>query len=71
MRLVSTKSITPLPNAPLLTRKEAAASLNIAIRSLDHLITAKEIKVVKVTGKLIRIRPSSLEDFLSAREGGK
>jgi excisionase family DNA binding protein len=55
-------------NAPLLTRKEGAASLNIALRSLDHLIAAKEIRVLKI-GKSIRITPAAIADFIAAREG--
>lgn len=61
--------LAPLPNAPLLTRKQGAASLNIALRSLDHLITAKEIRVLKI-GKSIRITPAAIADFIAAREGG-
>jgi len=69
MRLVKSLRPAPLPNAPLLTRKQGAACLNIALRSLDHLITAKEIPILKI-GKSIRIRPAAIEDFIFAREGG-
>lgn len=55
------------PPAPLLSRKQAAAYLNIAIRSLDQLITAKEIRIVRI-GKTIRITPAALADYIAKRE---
>ncbi len=68
MRLVKSLRITPPSDAKLITRKQAASSLNIALRSLDHLISAKEIPICRI-GKSIRIRPAAIEDFISAREG--
>lgn len=54
--------------APLLKRKQFADALGMAVRTVDYLIAAGEIPVVRI-GKAIRIRPAALENFIAAREG--
>lgn len=54
-------------NATLLTRKEAAESLRQSVRMVDMLIASGELPAVRI-GRSVRIRPSAIEYFISARE---
>ncbi len=51
----------------LFTRREAALELSIVTRTLDRLITAGEIKVVRI-GKSTRLTSAALDTFIEARE---
>ena len=53
--------------APLLTRREAAESLRQSVRMIDMLIASGELPAVRI-GRSVRIRPSSLDYFVEARE---
>ncbi|GAA5477271.1 helix-turn-helix domain-containing protein [Haloferula helveola] len=53
---------------PLLTRNEAAEALAISLRLFDSLVAKGEIPVIRI-GKSVRIRPSTIEYFIEAREG--
>lgn len=53
--------------APLLTRQQAAASLGVALRTLDTLAAKGELPFVKI-GRAVRFRPSALESFVDANE---
>jgi len=56
-----------IATAPLLTRQESAERLNQSVRTIDNLIAAGELQVVRI-GRSIRIRPSAIEYFIEARE---
>lgn len=51
----------------LLTKKEASRVLASSLRTVDGLIASGNLQVVRI-GKSVRIRPSELERFISARE---
>ena len=53
--------------SPLLTRQESAERLSQSVRTVDKLIEAGELPVVRI-GRSIRIRPSAIEYFIEARE---
>ncbi len=54
--------------ALLLTRKEAAKILCVSLRTVDELISNGGILVVRI-GRSVRIRLSTLERFIEAKEG--
>lgn len=56
-----------LANAQLLTRREAAECLRQSVRMVDMLIASGELPAVRI-GRSVRIRPSAIEYFISARE---
>lgn len=56
-----------LQESALLTRKETAAHLKIALRSLDVFVKSGELSVVRL-GKTVRIRPGALDEFITARD---
>jgi excisionase family DNA binding protein len=51
---------------PLLTKKQAAAVLNISEKSLDRRIVAGKITIIK-DGGVIRIAPEDLEKYIADR----
>lgn len=51
----------------LLTREEAAEALCQSVRSIDYLIAAGELPAVRI-GRSVRVRPSSIDYFVEARE---
>jgi excisionase family DNA binding protein len=53
--------------AQLLTRREAAECLRQSVRMVDMLIASGELPAVRI-GRSVRIRPSAIEYFISARE---
>lgn len=52
---------------PLLTRKEVAFALGLAVRTVDYHIANGKIAAVRI-GKSIRIRPDALEAFIASSE---
>ena len=52
--------------APLNTRRDAAARLNVSLSTVDRLIRTGELPVVKLE-RNVRIRPSDLEAFIEER----
>lgn len=56
-----------IANATLLTRREAAECLRQSVRMVDMLIASGELPAVRI-GRSVRIRPSAIEYFISARE---
>lgn len=54
----------------LMTRKEAAESLGVALRTVDALTASGDLPVVRI-GKAVRFRPSALELFCEANETRK
>lgn len=58
---------TMFASSSLLTRREAAQSLRQSVRMVDMLIAAGELPAVRI-GRSVRIRPSAIEYFISARE---
>ena len=54
--------------APLLTRKEAAITLGVSLRTVDELISTGDLPVVRLAKKCVRIRPSALDYLIEARE---
>lgn len=57
-----------LAHTPLLTRKETAKILCVSLRTVDELISNGGIFVVRI-GRSVRIRISTLERFIEAKEG--
>ena len=53
----------------LLTRKEAAQTLNISVDTLDRLRAAKFIQGINI-GARVYFPPDELKSFLSKRGGG-
>jgi excisionase family DNA binding protein len=51
----------------LLTRPEAAALLNVALRTVDALIATGDVPCVRI-GRAIRFRPAALQMFVEASE---
>ena len=59
------------PCPRLLTREEAANSLNISTRKLDDLLASKQIPKVRI-GASVRIDPNDLRVYIkSLKEGGR
>lgn len=52
----------------LITRPEAAAALAVSLRTLDAMIAAGELPVVRLSRAVVRIRPSSISYLIEARE---
>lgn len=48
----------------LLTRKQAAAALNVSVRYLDGLIKNDELSVVRF-GRIVRVRALGVREFVS------
>lgn len=46
----------------LLTKPQAAKRLNIHVRSVDNLISAKAISLVRI-GRCVRFEPAAIEAF--------
>ena len=53
-----------LTSALCVTRPEFAAMLNVSVRTVDRMIAAKEIRVRRVRGKVVRILRSEAERYL-------
>jgi excisionase family DNA binding protein len=48
----------------LLTRKEVAAKLKLSVRTIDTLITLKELPAVRI-GKSVRVTESALQTYVA------
>jgi excisionase family DNA binding protein len=51
----------------LLKRNEVANILNVSLRTVDELVSTGDIPVVRL-GRSVRVRPSSIEYLIEARE---
>ena len=50
---------------PLLTLKEAAATLKVSLRTLQRLVARQQIEVVRPAGlNVVRVRPSEVERLI-------
>jgi len=52
----------------LLTIEESAEILNVSDKTIYRFIQKKELKVVKVTSKITRIRFSDLRSFITSHQ---
>jgi excisionase family DNA binding protein len=59
-------SHAPDADAVILTKREAADYVRCSARYLERQIRAGRLKVLKPTGKLVRIRRASLDAFLES-----
>jgi excisionase family DNA binding protein len=49
----------------LITKREAAARLNVSVRFLENQVRQKSLSVVRL-GRVVRFRPRDLEAFVEA-----
>jgi len=54
------------PSAEILTKEQAAAYLQVTPRFVERMVAAGRIRAFKPTGKLWRVRRSSLDAFLES-----
>ncbi|MEI6775958.1 MAG: helix-turn-helix domain-containing protein [Chloroflexales bacterium] len=57
------------PAEALLTIAEAAKYLNVSYRQMFRFIEAGELRPLRLTERIVRIRPDDLGDFLSRKQG--
>ncbi len=48
----------------LITKKQAAKSISVCLRTLDGIMLSKSIEFIKI-GRAVRFRPEALTDFLA------
>ena len=57
---------TAMPVAPCVTRPEFAALLSLSIRTVDRMIAAGEVAVLRPHGRAVRIQRAEAERVLAA-----
>lgn len=57
------------PEVPLLTRGEAAERLHVSISTLRRMARAGAVDEIRVSARLIRIDPQSVDSYIASRRG--
>ena len=55
-------------NSKLLTISEVATRLGVSTRSVRRFVDREELAVIRLSGRLVRITPAALHDFLARSE---